>query len=687
MYKNLFCLTVLFFADVTFAFAQDFYVSPMGNDQADGLSAETISYEHGPFLTLARAQAAIRALKPAGAFKEAVNVHIAKGLYLQNKPLMFDIRDTGFVGREINWLGEDSASTVISGGVQLSNCSAEQGNLWQCPVSELVLPGQKSEIPIFNLFVNEQRLHLARWPDNDWAHVKLPLDEKSTFTSMEQLPTVINEGVQIHIYPSVNWSDQYLPVSIIDHVNNRIKLASNADSAIVSGARYYLENIRSELNTSGKWFYDQTHAKIEFVLANKAQAESVFISAIDNLITLHDANYISFKNIRFSHTLNTPIVLKNSHHINLDGIEINNVDQAAINAENSTYFVLASSNIHDVGTTGVSVEGGDRKTLTPSNNLIINNHFHHLGQKQFTWTPAISVNGVGAKMLHNLVEYLPGTGISINGNNHLFENNEVHHICQQSGDCGAIYSGRNWTWRGNIIQSNYIHDIHGYGLQHVNLENNTVEYGEAAAVGVYLDDGMSGYTVNGNVFVNAGTMSIQIGGGRDNHIENNFIFTEKYAIFIDNRGPNYDWNANNVKTLDTVPYKSPIWLKQYPELALPIKHNNWPEGNIIRRNIILSNAPDNRLLLYQLPARDTEINNNLVWSLKGDFKVVYSILDSPYLDVQSDWQAWLIRGIEKNSLYADPCVNLAVKNITFCHNSPINKIKFKPLSRQMGLIK
>lgn len=61
-----------------------------------------------------------------------------------------------------------------------------------------------------------------------------------------------------------------------------------------------------------------------------------------------------------------------------------------------------------------------------------------------------------------------------NGNDHLMEYNEINDVCYESNDAGAIYAGRNWRMRGNVIRYNYLHDISGFEGK--------------GCVGVYLDD-------------------------------------------------------------------------------------------------------------------------------------------------------------------------------------------------------
>lgn len=68
----------------------------------------------------------------------------------------------------------------------------------------------------------------------------------------------------------------------------------------------------------------------------------------------------------------------------------------------------------------------------------------------------------------------------------MIEFNEIHDVVLESSDAGVIYSGCNWTFRGNVVRHNFIHHIpHGPGL---------------GTVGVYLDDCASSTEISGNVF-------------------------------------------------------------------------------------------------------------------------------------------------------------------------------------------
>ena len=118
----------------------------------------------------------------------------------------------------------------------------------------------------------------------------------------------------------------------------------------------------------------------------------------------------------------------------------------------------------------------------------------------------VSLNGVGNRATHNLIDNAPHQAIAFGGNDHRIEFNEIHSVCHESNDAGAIYAGRDWTMRGTVIRHNYLHDITGFEGR--------------GCVGVYLDDMFCGTEISGNLFVRV-TRAAFIGGGRDCTIANN----------------------------------------------------------------------------------------------------------------------------------------------------------------------
>ncbi|OAI04480.1 right-handed parallel beta-helix repeat-containing protein [Methylomonas methanica] len=693
-------ITLTFATFCSAAAAKDFYVSPSGSDKLNGLSPSVNFWtKTGPFKTLTRARNAIRQLKAAGKFNEAITVYVGKGTYQLQSSLDFDDKDAGEPGKEIIWAGEKGAS-IISGGIVLKNCQPISGTnphqILSCPLSAEIATNIKGEVnerisgnaPAFELFIDGHRMHLARWPDYDWAHIKLPLNLKTQFSVVEKIPPLSGDlsNAQIHTYAGNDTFDEYIGILNIDQSNNKIILSSETHDNLASGRRFYLQNVETALDAPEEWFFDKTNNQILLIAPIGTKPNNIVISSSTNLLRVKDLSDIRLSNLTFQHSTSNAININRSSTLILDNLDINNVAGQAIRCLTCTNVTIHNSNIHDTGQGGILMLGGDRPTLEPSGNIISNNIILNYDSILFNNSPAVSIRGTASTVSHNLIQNGNGNAIILNGNDHLIEKNDISKICQQSSDCGAIYSGRDWTYRGNIIRYNSIHDFSGYQLYNAtfNISKNIIQYVKDGARGIYLDDGVSGFTVYGNILENAGQMSIQIGGGRDNRIENNIIKTNKYSILTDYRSQHYNWSINR-QSLTSMPISDTVWQAKYPELRLPMHNDKWPEGNTIRQNIIISTASNGQSIRYWMPKQTNNISNNLVWRENGDIRVDYNILDTGAEKGGSLWEDWLSQGIEKNSLFANPCLTITGNSISIsCANSPIYQIGFKPIPTDIG---
>ncbi|MCD2448864.1 right-handed parallel beta-helix repeat-containing protein [Methylicorpusculum oleiharenae] len=694
--KVLLSITVLFGSNA--AQALELYVSPNGRDQWSGALDQANREEtDGPFQTLYRAQQEIRKLKAKRVLQGQTTVNIAGGIYYLDKPLSFDLRDSGLNEAVTRWQGKEGEKITLSGGKPLTDCLPEQASVWSCSVrglnlgpSKLKETGRiKGSLPGFELFVDGQRMRLARWPNEGWAHIKVPLDAKTQFTTFETIPLDENglSQAHVHIWPGNDWFDEYLPVKTIDFGTNKITVGSETAYPLKSGHRFYLLNVQSQLDVPGEWFYDRDKERIQFIPPFGQAPQKISVSVQKNLMTVDGAKNLNFSNLSFEEAVHSAVVITKSDNVILEKLEIKNAGAKAIEINGGQNISVKDGYFHHLGRGGILAIGGERKTLYPGLHSIINNHFSHFAEIVKNLAAAIDVQGVGQIITHNLIENGPSMGILINGNEHLIEKNELHHLCEEASDCGAIYSGRDWTYRGNIIRYNSLHDIYGYGLKAVDIAKNTVEYVKSKdVIGVYLDDAVSGFTIYGNLFNHAGTKAIQLGGGRDNTIENNVFITDVYAIWVDNRWPDYKWSENQ-KNLKAMPYQSSLWRAKYPELQRSMNNEKWPEGNRIQRNIIITTKPDGRSLRYFLPYDNNIISDNLVWSTNGVFRVDYHLLDKQEKKTGMLWLQWLEEGMERNSINQDPCLTLTNNTVKFCDKSPVKRIGFTSLPADIGLIK
>jgi len=252
---------------------------------------------------------------------------------------------------------------------------------------------------------------------------------------------------------------------------------------------------------------------------------------------------------------------------------------------------------------GISINGGDRTTLTPANHFAENNHIHHYARWFRVYHSGIHLSGVGNRASHNLIHDAPHMGMGFSGNDHLIEFNEIHNVCFESNDAGAIYTGRDWTMRGNVLRHNFLHNITGF-------ENR-------GCVGIYLDDMFSSADMIGNVFYNV-TRAAFIGGGRDCTVANNIFVDCRPAMHVDARALGWahdhadGWleEAAEKGTLSGIAYNTPPYSERYPALAVILEGEpKAPEGNVIARNISWGGKWDG---MQEVTKQYLTVENNLI---------------------------------------------------------------------------
>jgi hypothetical protein len=311
----------------------------------------------------------------------------------------------------------------------------------------------------------------------------------------------------------------------------------------------------------------------------------------------------------------TAIIMRGGAGNRILGCTLRNLGNSAISISGGSNHGVVGCDISQCGAGGVSLDGGDRKTLTAAGHFADNNHIHHYGRWRPMYSAGVSLNGVGNRATHNLIDNAPHQAVAFGGNNHRIEFNEIHSVCHESNDAGAIYAGRDWTMRGTVIRHNYLHDITGFqGL---------------GCVGVYLDDMFCGTEISGNLFVRV-TRAAFIGGGRDCTIANNVFVDCQPALHIDARAMGWakyhadEWvkEGHEKGTLSGTRYRESPYRERYPKLLPILDEEPWaPRGNVVSRNLCLGGKWDE----IEAQARPmVTLEDNLVGSDPGFVDVAHA---------------------------------------------------------------
>lgn len=575
----------------------------------------------GPFATLGKARDALRRLRAGKSLTGSASVHLRGGSYSLSTPFRLSAADSGSKSGPVVWKNFKRETVELTGSVPVKGFSP----VGDPSILQRLAPAARPHVltadlksqgitrfgeivprggPPMELFFNGKRMKVARYPDDGWVRIEdVPqtgdsmyskgLDREKRFNGVPAgrhygriryagtRPSRWEAGDDIfmHGYWTFDWSDSYQRVQRIDTAKQEITLAPPHHwYGYTKNQRYYYFNVLEELDSPGEWYLDRSRGLLYFWPPAKMNAGSTRVSLLDApLMSVDSSAWIRIEGLRFRSSRGTGIAVAGGHHVEITGCDFRNLGREAVTIEGARLSGVSASEITDTGLGGILLRGGDRKTLTPASLYATNNHIHRYSRWLRTGQYAVFMDGVGLRMSNNLIHDAPFEGVYIRGNDNTVERNEFHHLMKETGDAGAIHTGRDWTWRGNVIRENYFHDLKGPGLHGV--------------MAVYLDDWASGFWVYGNLFYRAGRATL-IGGGRDNTVENNIYVECSPSVHVDARGLGwasyyFDGTVKELFTkMEEMNYDQPPYSLRYPALltmydgATPVPKNNRVVGNI-----------------------------------------------------------------------------------------------------------
>lgn len=415
------------------------------------------------------------------------------------------------------------------------------------------------------LFYNGNVLTVARYPNEGYLPIGNVLDPGSNprqgdrsgkgatfaFTDSRMKNWTHAANAWVGGYFSYGYSDDYLKVDSFNTANQTIRLAQpalysvfstdNTSNDMLKNAQnirgFYVYNLLEEIDQPGEWFLDEP-AGVLYVWPPQGitPVTDFEVSILEApIVVLSGATNVQLNNISFAYARGIGLLIENTKNVEIThcgfsdlgtvGISTGNqlVDKkvsytsagAAADPGYNTNLLIQSCVINNTGTGGVLLDGGDRKTLTPANNVLDNTEIYNYSRINRTFSPAVALNGVSNKITHCYIHDAPDQAILFYGDDLTIAYNHIAKVTSYMTDAGAVGTGRDIGTTGNTVDYNF-------------FDNITSTIGSSLCA-LYLDDGTSGTEVDGNIFYKAGTGgsyhfgAVHVNGGSDNTFRNNYF--------------------------------------------------------------------------------------------------------------------------------------------------------------------
>ncbi|MBO4898648.1 MAG: right-handed parallel beta-helix repeat-containing protein [Clostridia bacterium] len=585
---------------------KEYFCSPSGNDENDGTKEK-------PFLSLAKV---VQVVSDEPEFTD-ITVYLREGTYTAGEGIKLtdaetknkSVRFEAYNGEEViisndvlvdkNLFEKVTDSATLDRVPDVTRGKLLKLDISKCGVSDagFVRYGLWQYTPSALQFIVDGKLQpISHWPNNSYEKILSPATTSFKFETDRASRWTNAKEAWVYGFLGNFWADDSVRITKIDPAAKTISLANAARYTLAAGQTWSIINLLEEIDYPGEWFLDhETQILYYYPPEGFENADIRLAARSETLVTLQNTKNIAFEGIVFEGSCGYGLDINDCDNTLINNCEIRNIGRNAMNLSGRNNTVR-NTYLHDLGRGGIWIPAsGDTKTLQPSNNSIEYCIFERVGTYAKTYVPAIALYGIGDRAAHNRISSGLGMAIDFKGNNNIMEYNEIFNYLYEGGDMGVIYTGRLWASGGNTIRYNYIHDCPGAGdIQ-----------------AIYLDDGMVGVSIYGNVIENI-TRGIYLHFGSYNEIKNNIILNcdtgivMRYPLGITAQaaktanealrtafaeGTQNSYNTYAFQTRfndwkDKYLANSEIYDKQYPYMKnMPYDDLFTPKGNVFEHNV------------------------------------------------------------------------------------------------------
>jgi hypothetical protein len=477
--------------------ATDFYIAPYGRDA-------NVGSRDAPFATLARARDAVRALKQAGPLPEGgVTVWIREGAYRFGTTLHVGPEDSGTADAPVVYracVGEDvvfdgsrpidatSLRKVDDAPTLAQLCPAARVNVLEVAIADESVAKALASSGT-RLSIDGRMMQLAQFPNEGYCHIDRIFDKGAVYAHGRTMGDVPKYSMKAPIGgvftivepPSGNWEAEFERIQKAEitgylsydwyRENHKIAAIRYGAIRLLGYSRYgvlsreriprrlVVRNLLCELNRPGEWYFDDDDRTLYLWPFEPIRAETnLGYWSGPPFAVLSDASHVTIRDITVECTASGEglVVIKGGSDNLVAGCTFRNSTRTGVVLSGGTNNGMVGCDLYDLGG-HLTLTGGDLKTLTPAGNYARNNHFTQVESRDLYGR--VRIRGVGHVFQNNLLHNFVGQPITVGGNDHVFERNEIFNVGIEEGDGGAVYSGAQMWSYGNVFRHNFLHHL------------------------------------------------------------------------------------------------------------------------------------------------------------------------------------------------------------------------------------
>ena len=605
--------------DIWAGVAENYYVSPSGNDESPGTEAE-------PFRTIEKAKAMIR--EQEGPWTGDICVWLREGTYRLKNTLVFSEEDSGRDGYSVIYKAMPGEKPVISGGEIISGWTQYSGGIYkaECPEG----------IPVFRqLYVKGKRAVRARTPNkNNYNR----LSQWRVSSKSIRVPyNDVNEnwqnisGGKVEMIVQQYWAESIMRIVSVSPAGPQKDIGLNPTERDIVFERewpqkspeqaYHIENSLDFIDEGGEWFLDDNTTPFTLYYKPRSGEDmsqvTVIVPTIEKLISIKgpaigtNVTHLTFQGIIFEHSNwarpstsgniglqqqqysiggdrserpEAGIFIQNADHLNFTRNVFRNMGSTGLDIYTATNNIVIEGNVfYDIAGNGIQLGmfsiPGQRiaAVYNPPDPRVYceyirvsNNYIHNVACDYYCGSGIAAGYVRYTDIVHNEITDLPYTGISVGWGwtknpcamtNNTISYNRIHNVVNLLCDGAGIYTlGFS---PNSVMKGNFIEEI-------VKSPWATTSYTTTYPLAcIYLDQGSKGYTIEENVLREAHNNNYVHEGMNtygDNIIKSNYRSQGGIEAFSGIQPQFQDIKLDDGTTF-TPPLRGNIEYKVYPTVA------------------------------------------------------------------------------------------------------------------------
>ncbi len=486
-----------------------YYVSTSGNDSNSGTSSDK------PWQTLAKVN--------SFSFKPGDQILFRSG---EEWAGSITVNVSGTAGSPIVY-GSYGTGTKpkIMGSEVITGWTKHSGNIYKASFNK----------DITQLFLNNQRVRVARYPNNGYFFVN-SVQNSTQFTSNE-LDGGINYAGATWFGRSMYWLTELKKVT--SSSSKTITLESTPSYNVDANEGFFLMNKLDFLDQAGEWYYDSSANTVYLWTPNGDSPENYVIrgSVHDIGVYASRKDYITIQGLEITQQRKDGIHSPNSNYLTVKNNTISFQEENGIHNSSSSNHNIISNNV-------IRGMNGNGIYFWATNDILIeDNEIYDVALWENIGIAGTFKNNAGSGMEisgdRNVIRYNRIIGMGYNGifwrGATLIEYNFIQKICLIKDDGGGIYtntSGSHATVRHNIVLD-AVGAVYGFTV------------GRGLAEGIYIDETAVGVKVEHNTVAHSSNSGIKLHRNDNATVRYNTIMDARQSIHILKSSGNTQSNISN----------------------------------------------------------------------------------------------------------------------------------------------